>query len=78
MGVGARVKVYPAGKLGDAAALLGCQDISAGYGYSSGQAALAHFGVGKLDSVDIEVILPHGKGTLVQKGVKANQRVTIK
>jgi hypothetical protein len=78
MGVGTRVKIYPAGKCGDAAALLGCQDISAGYGYSSGQAALAHFGLGRLDSVDLEVTLPCGKGTLTQKGVRANQRLTVK
>jgi hypothetical protein len=78
MGVGARVRVYPAGKLGEAAALLGCQDVSAGYGYSSGQQALAHFGLGKEESADVEVVLPHGKGTVVRKGVKANQRVTLK
>ncbi|HXG12830.1 MAG TPA: CRTAC1 family protein [Gemmataceae bacterium] len=78
MGIGARVKVYSAGKLGDAAALLGCRDIGVGYGYASGQAAVAHFGLGKETVVDVEVILPHGKGTLVRRGIKANQRLTVK
>src|SRR5205085_263485 len=62
MGVGARVKLYEEGKLGQAAALLGCRDIDAGYGYASGQPAHAHFGLGSAQKVDVEVILPHGKG----------------
>ncbi len=77
MGIGSRVKVYAAGKLGEAAALLGCQDISAGYGYASGQAAVAHFGLGNAASVDVEVQLPHGKGILTQRAVRANQRLTL-
>jgi hypothetical protein len=78
MGIGARVKIYTAGKLGEAAALLGCQDISAGYGYASGQASIAHFGLGDGESVDVEVTLPHGKGALAQRGAKANQRLILK
>lgn len=78
MGIGARVKVYTAGKLGNPAALLGCRDISTGYGYASAQPAAAHFGLGKDERVDVEVILPHGKGTLTQKDVKANQRLIMK
>jgi hypothetical protein len=77
MGVGARVRVYRAGKAGDAAALLGCRDIGAGYGYASGQPAEAHFGLGAEEAVDVEVTLPHGKGQVVRNGVKANQRVTV-
>src|SRR5262249_3068796 len=78
MGLGARVRLYPAGKLGAADRLLGCREISAGYGYCSGQEAVAHFGLGKEERVDLEVILPHGKGKLTQKGVKANQRIIVK
>lgn len=78
MGIGSKVKVYPAGKLGDASALVGCREISAGYGYCSGQEAVAHFGLGKEVGVDVEVILPHGKGTLVRKATEANQRITVK
>ena len=78
MGIGSRVKVYPAGKIGEPDALLGCQDIATGYGYASAQPAIAHFGLGTMESVDVEVTFPHGKGSVVRKGVKANQRITMK
>lgn len=78
MGIGARVQVYPAGKLGDASALLGRRDIGAGYGYCSGHQAAAHFGLGKEQAVDLEIILPYGKGRQVRQHVKANQQVTVK
>ena len=78
MGVGAKVHVYPAGKLGETHALLGSREISVGYGYCSGQEAVAHFGLGKEAAVDLEVFLPHGKGKVVQKSVKADQRITVK
>jgi enediyne biosynthesis protein E4 len=69
--------VYTAGKLGETAALLGCRDIATGYGYASGQPAYAHFGLGKAESADVEVILPHGKGTLTRKGVKVNELLIV-
>jgi hypothetical protein len=78
MGVGARVNVYPAGRSGEAAALLNCREISAGYGYASGQPAVAHFGLGAEERVDLEIILPHGRGTVVRKSVPADQRVTVR
>jgi hypothetical protein len=78
MGIGARVNVYPAGQLGQPAALLGCREIATGYGYASGQPAYAHFGLGKTEKVDIEVVLPHHKGTLTQRGIAANQVVKVK
>jgi len=78
MGIGAKVRIYPAGKLGQPSALLGCQDIAAAYGYSSGQAAVAHFGLGQAPEVDAEVTLPHGKGVLIRRGVPANQRLTVR
>jgi hypothetical protein len=34
--------------------------------------------LGKAESADVEVILPHGKGTLTRKGVKANEVVRVK
>lgn len=77
MGIGTRLLVYPAGKLGDVASLIGCREIAAGYGYASGQPAIAHFGLGQLASVDIEAVLPHGKGKLTRRDVKANQRLTM-
>jgi hypothetical protein len=78
MGIGAKVKIFPAGKLGDASALLGCRDIATGYGYASGQPAEAHFGLGKESAVDVAVVLPHGKGTLSRKGVTASQVLVVK
>jgi hypothetical protein len=78
MGIGARVNIYRAGKLGQAAGLLGCREIATGYGYASGQPAYAHFGLGKEKTVDVEVVLPHGKGKLVRKGIRANQVVKVK
>src|SRR5206468_935424 len=62
MGIGARVNIYRAGKLGQPDSLLGCREIAAGYGYCSGQEAIAHFGLGTEQTVDCQVILPHGKG----------------
>jgi hypothetical protein len=57
MGIGSRVNLYAEGKLGEAAALLGCREIATGYGYASGQPAYAHFGLGPAQKVDVEVIL---------------------
>ncbi len=78
MGIGAKVNIYPAGKLGDAGALLGSREIAIGYGFCSGQEAVAHFGLGKAEGVDVEVILPHGKGKIERKDVKGNQRIVIR
>ncbi len=77
MGVGAKVNIYAAGHLGEPASLVGDREICIGFGYCSGQEASAHFGLGKAEIVDVEVILPHGKGKLVRKEVKANQRVNV-
>jgi hypothetical protein len=76
-GIGTVVRVYPAGKLGQSDSLWCAREIAVGYGYASGQEALAHVGLGELDACDIEVVLPHGKGSVERKDVKANQRVTI-
>lgn len=78
MGIGARIRVYPAGKLGDASEMLGCREMAVGFGYASGQPAIGHFGLGEVERVDVEVILPHGKGRIVSEGVAANQRMTLK
>jgi len=78
MGIGSRVEVYPADKLDDKSALLGAREIATGYGYASGQPALAHFGLGKEKAVDLLVILPHGKGRVERKNVAVNRRVTVR
>ncbi len=76
-GIGAVVRVYPPGKLGQADALWVAREISVGYGYASGQEAIAHIGLGELETCDIEITLPHGKGRIERKAVRANQRLTI-
>jgi hypothetical protein len=78
MGIGSVVRLYPAGKIGDPAARLGSREIAVGFGYASGQTATAHFGLGTVESVDVEVVLPHGRGTAVKKGVKVDQTITVR
>jgi hypothetical protein len=78
MGIGSRVNVYEAGKGGQAQRLVGSREMATGFGYASGQEGVAHFGLGSRDRVDLEVVLPHGKGRRVQENVAANQRVTIR
>jgi enediyne biosynthesis protein E4 len=78
MGIGSRANLYTEGKLGETAALLGCREIAAGYGYASGQPAYTHFGLGGAQKVDVEVILPHGKGKLTHRGATANQVLKVK
>ena len=78
MGIGSRVEIYAPGKAGDEKSRLGVREIAAGFGYASGQEAVAHFGLGDREEVDVVVLLPNGKGTIIQHLVKANQRITIK
>ena len=76
-GIGAVVRLFPAGKLGQADSLLACKEIAVGYGYASGQEAVAHFGLGKTEKVDVQVILPHGAGKIEKRDVAANQRLAL-
>ncbi|MCX8138526.1 MAG: CRTAC1 family protein [Thermogemmata sp.] len=77
-GIGCRIYVYPTGKLGQPGAMLGCREIAVGYGYASGQPAIAHFGLGSQEKVDLEIVLPHGQGTLTRRSVSANQRLVVR
>lgn len=78
MGIGSRVRIFTSGKPHDSAALLGDREIAVGYGWCSGQEAVVHFGLGEVRAVDVEVSLPHGKGTLARDNVKADQRLAIR
>jgi hypothetical protein len=78
MGISAKISVYPVGKLNDPAALIGVREMAVGFGYASSQPAIAHFGLGAEQAVDVEIALPHGKGKIVRKDVKANQRIVVK
>jgi hypothetical protein len=77
MGVGSRVSVYRAGRLGQPGALLGCREIAVGFGYASGQPAVAHFGLGTEQAVDLELVLPHGRGRIERRNVRADQRLLV-
>ncbi len=76
MGIGAQIKVYPAGKLGDEKSLLGFQELTTGYGYASGQPAMCHFGLGNVENVDLAIRLPDGK-QLEQRGVAVDRTLVI-
>ncbi|MBI1902073.1 MAG: ASPIC/UnbV domain-containing protein [Planctomycetia bacterium] len=77
MGIGSFVRVYAAGNLGNPNYLVGTGEIAAGYGYASGQEAIAHFGLSRFEACDVEITLPCGRGRLERKGVKANQRLVV-
>jgi hypothetical protein len=72
------VRLYPAGKVGEKSALLGCQEITVNGGYSSGRPALVHFGLGKADAVDVEVLMPSRAEPVVVRQAKANQVLTVR
>lgn len=72
-GIGAEVFVRPAGRPDE---LIGYQQISTGYGYASGQPAMAHFGLGDVDRVDVEVRFPGG-GTVTKEDVPGEIRLVV-
>ena len=78
MGIGSRVEAYPPGKVEDKEALLFCAEISAGSGYASCQPPILHMGLGSVDAVDLKVVFPHGKGTIIEKDVPVNRRIVVK
>jgi hypothetical protein len=78
MGIGALVRLYAAGKAGERAALLGCQEITLNVGYSSGRPAVAHFGLGERETCDIEVTLPSRKEPVVLRNTRANWKVMVR
>jgi hypothetical protein len=77
MGIGAKAKIYPAGRLGRRAELLGFVEIGTGFGFCSGQEAVAHFGLDDLTSCDVEITLPHGRGAIRKRNVKADQLLIV-
>lgn len=76
-GIGSRVRVLLPTQGGKPPRLLGNREIAVGFGYASSQEAVAHFGLGQHSHVDVEVVLPHDQGRVVQRNVAANQRLTI-
>ncbi len=57
-GPGTLVSVYESGGAGDLDRLLGVREITLSQGYSAGNEAVAHFGVGDVEAVDIVVAPP--------------------
>ena len=78
MGIGSRIRVYHAGKVGNASALLGHDEIDITQGYCTGTEDVCHFGLGTVTSCDVEVVLPFGKGRIVQPGVDVDQRIIVR
>jgi hypothetical protein len=76
MGIGAHVRLFQSGNMGQEQALLGYQVVATGYGYASGQEAVCHFGLGTATRVDVEVTLPSGN-VIRRSGVPANQLLTV-
>ena len=77
MGIGVKIRIYQAGKLGRPESLLGYQEIHISNGFCTGQEAVAHFGLGDLATCDVEITLPHGKGVIRKSGAKADQLLTV-
>jgi len=77
MGIGSKISVYEAGKLGRRSALLGYQEIDVSQGFCSGHEAVAHFGLGDASQCDVEVVLPFGKGRIVERAVAADQLLLL-
>jgi hypothetical protein len=75
-GIGAKVHVFPTGQ-SDPSSRIGVQEICIGHGYCSGQEAIAHFGLGRIEQVDLEIELPHSQGKIIKKGVSVNQRLIL-
>ncbi len=75
MGVGATVRIFAAGHLGDDPHRMGRADISIGNGYASGEEALAHFGLGKQTTCD--VLVSWGQQHVERKNVSIGKLLTI-
>lgn len=75
MGIGAVVRIYAPGHLGEQQHQLGRRDIVVGTGYAGTEEALGHFGLGKAMVCDLEVVWQGCK--VQQKNVAANQLLSI-
>ncbi len=76
MGIGAKVRVYKSGELNREAGLLGIQEIGTGYGFGSGQAPVAHFGMASTEVVDVVIRFPDGSESAM-KDIHTGRQLTI-
>jgi hypothetical protein len=74
-GIGWRVEVYAAGRVGEAEALLGAREITVTQGYSAGVAPIAHFGLGEETSADVRLTPPNGVAASDLLGIGADQHL---
>lgn len=74
-GIGAVVRAYAAGHVGEPLHLLARSDVVIGTGYASGEEALAHLGLGSAEAVDVRVTW----GPLLRdvRGVKTGQLLNV-
>lgn len=52
-------------------------EIRTDYSYRAKRTPLLHFGLGAVDTVDVRVTLPHGRGTTWHRGVAADQAARL-
>jgi len=74
-GIGWRVEIYEPGAAGDVSALLGAREITTTQGYSSGVAAVAHFGLGDHEQVDVRLTPPGDGEMMILEGVAGDQHL---
>lgn len=77
MGIGSKIRIYQAGRLGDAKALLSFDEISITQGFCTVHEPVSHFGLANVKTCDVEVVLPFGKGRITRNNVPTNQRLII-
>lgn len=76
-GIGATVKIYEPGKIGNENNRLGMNVVSISNGYCSGTVSDAHFGVPGFKKVDILIEMP-GKGNVYKlRGIPTQQHLVI-
>jgi enediyne biosynthesis protein E4 len=76
-GPGTVVAVYEEGGAEDPDRLLGVREITLSQGYSAGNEALAHFGLGSQSTVDVVVTPPLGAEPIVLASVGADQHLRL-
>ncbi len=76
MGIGAVIRLYETGHVNEDDHLLGRGDVVIGQGYSSGDEARVHFGLGYVESCDVAVSWQEAE--IIKEKVKVNRHLTLK
>jgi hypothetical protein len=78
-GIGTLVQAFPPGEalVSHGNSFVASEQIATGYGYASGQAPVAHLGLGELKTCDLVITLPHNLGQIVKRNVAANAAITV-